>query len=493
MNAFPIDYLTGVLGAFTAATNPPAAGGPLPPSFLATPFFRNNTDDLKITSYGLFGEAYFEFNDRLKLTAGLRYNNDKKSVTARSTLASFLAPHGGTTDTVFGSPFVGTFDADPGTPGNQIIQARQVKFNKLTGRAVLDFKVTDDNLIYASYSRGYKSGGINPPLQPIFEVPESFRPEQVDAFEIGSKNSFGNGALQLNLTAFYYKYKDLQLSKIVARTAVNDNVSANIYGFEAEAIVRPDPAVVVNLGFSYLKSKVSEDKLTSNPRDFGGGRADAVIIKDITNAANCAVASTTGSAAAANAYVNQVQSLINGGLIPGVAGGANLQPTTPFPADGGIASTGAFSICSVMEATAGTVGAAFGGIEYFSAVVPVNIKGNELPQAPNYKFSAGVQYTASLGDSDMTLVPRVDLAYTGESYGSIFNGNVNKIKGYAQVNAQVQLNGTDDKWYVRGFIQNVFDANSVTGLYITDQSSGNYTNIFTLEPRRYGIAAGVKF
>ncbi|WP_194953524.1 TonB-dependent receptor [Sphingopyxis solisilvae] len=486
VNAFPIDYLTGVLGAFTAV------GGALPPSFLATPFFRNNTDDLKIKSYGLFGEAYVEFSDRLKLTAGLRYNNDKKAVRARSTLASFLAPHGGT-GSVFDSPFVGSFDADPGTPGNQIIQERQVKFNKLTGRLVLDFKVTDDNLLYASYSRGYKSGGINPPLQPIFAVPESFRPEQVDAFEIGSKNSFGNGALQLNLTAFYYKYKDLQLSKIVARTAVNDNVSANIYGFEAEALVRPDPAVVINLGFSYLHSKVSEDKFTSNPRDFGGGRADAVIIKDITNAANCAVASRTGSAAAVNAYVNQVQSLINGGLIPGVAAGANLQPTTAFPSDGGIASTGAFSICSVMEATASTVGAAFGGIDYFSAGVPVNIKGNELPQAPNYKFSAGVQYTAPLGGGGMTLVPRLDLAYTGESYGSIFNGNVNRIKGYAQVNAQMQLNGPDDKWYVKGYIQNIFNSASVTGLYITDQSSGNYTNIFTLEPRRYGIAAGVKF
>src|SRR3546814_4948749 len=56
VNAFPIDYLAGVLGAFSSANNPPAAGGPLPPSFLATPFFRNNTDDLKIKSYGLFGE-----------------------------------------------------------------------------------------------------------------------------------------------------------------------------------------------------------------------------------------------------------------------------------------------------------------------------------------------------------------------------------------------------------------------------------------------------
>ena len=497
VNAFPIDYLTGVLGAFTAATNPASAGGPLPPSFLGTPFFRNNTDSLSIKSYGLFGEAYFEFNDRLKLTAGLRYNNDKKSVTARSTLASFLVPHSLTGD-IFASPFVGSFDADPGTPGNQIIQARSVKFNKLTGRAVLDFKVTDDNLLYASYSRGYKSGGINPPLQPIFSVPESFKPEQVDAFEIGSKNTFGNGALTLNLTAFYYKYKDLQLSKIVARTAVNDNVSADIYGFEVEGMVRPDPDWVINLGFSYLHTKVSEDKFTSNPRDFGGGRADAVIIKDITNAANCAVGSTSGNAAGVNAFVNGVQNVINGGFVPGVAAGAGLRPTTAFPSDGGIASTGAFSICSVMEAAASGAFAAaglnpanFGGIQYFSAGIPVNIKGNQLPQAPNYKFSAGVQYTAHLGD--MTLVPRFDLAYTGESYGSIFNGNVNKIKGYAQVNAQMQLNGADDKWYVKGFIQNLFNSASVTGLYITDQSSGNCTNVFTLEPRRYGIAAGVKF
>jgi iron complex outermembrane recepter protein len=488
VNAFPIDYLTGVLGAFNSFANG------LPPSFLATPFFRNNTDDLKITSYGIFGEAYFEFSDRVKLTAGLRYNNDKKSVLARSTLASFLAPIGLNSDTVFGSPFVGSFDADPGTPGNQIIQARSVKFNKLTGRAVLDFKVTDDNLLYVSYSRGYKSGGINPPLQPIFAVPESFKPEQVDAFEIGSKNTFGNGELQLNLTAFYYKYKDLQLSKIVARTAVNDNINANIWGFEAEAIVRPVPEFVVNLGFSYLNTEVAGDEFSSNPRDFGGGRADAVIIKDITNAANCAVASTSGSVAGVNGYVNQINSLINAGAFAanGVRGGAGLQGTTPFPSDGGIASTGAFSICGILQAAAATVGPAFGGVEVFTAGIPVNLKGNKLPQAPNYKFSAGAQYTIGF-DNGMSLVPRFDLAYTGDSYGSIFNGNVNKIKGYAQVNAQVQLNGTDDKWYVKGFIQNIFDANSVTGLYVTDQSSGNYTNIFTLEPRRYGIAAGVKF
>src|SRR3546814_12857792 len=124
----------------------------------------------------------------------------------------------------------------------------------MTGRFVIDYKITDDNLIYASYSRGYKAGGINPPLQPVFAVPESFKPEQVDAFEIGSKNSFGNGALQLNAPAFYYKYKDLQLSKIVARTAVNDHSIAAIHGLEVECIERPDPDLFINLGFSSLPS-----------------------------------------------------------------------------------------------------------------------------------------------------------------------------------------------------------------------------------------------
>ncbi|GAA0470182.1 TonB-dependent receptor [Parasphingorhabdus litoris] len=469
VNAFAIDYIVGVLGA--------ANGG-----FLATPYFRNNTREFELESYGIFGEVYFDISDELKFTGGLRYNNDKKFVEARSTLASFLVPFGQTAD-AFESPFVGLFDADPGTPGNQIVQQRNVAFDEITGRAVLDWQFTPDNLIYLSYSRGYKSGGINPPLQPIFAVPESFGSEQIDAFEIGSKNTFAGGAFQLNATAFYYKYKDLQLSRIIARTAVNDTVDADIYGAEIEAIVRPDPDWLINMGFSYLKSKVKGDQFFSNPRDPGGGRADAVIIKDITNGANCAVVpGTAGNAAGTNAFVNA----INGGL--------GLQPTTAFPADGNIASTGAFGICSALEAQAAAIGAGFdpAGIQVLSPGVQVNLRGNDLPQAPNVKVSAGVQYTHNF-DSGWTLVPRVDIAYTGDQTGSIFNGNVNKIEGFTQANASLQLNGNDDKWFVRAFVQNIFNSNSITGQYLTDASSGLFTNIFTLDPRRYGIGAGIKF
>jgi outer membrane receptor protein involved in Fe transport len=499
VNSFGIDYLTGLLGSFTGfgSTLDANPANDLPPAYLGTPFFRNNTDRFRLKSYGLFGEAYYEFNDRLKVTLGLRYNNDKKFVRARSTLASFLVPYGDTD--AFSSPFVGAFDADPGIAGNQLFQERRVSFDEFTGRAVIDWKITDDNLLYASYSRGYKSGGINPPLQPVFAVPEAFDPEFIDAFEVGSKNVFMNGGFIFNLTGFYYKYKDLQLSRIVARTSVNDNVNADIYGLEAEAVIRPIRNFAVNIGASYLHTKVAQDKFLSNPRDPGGGRADAVIIKDITNGSNCAVASTSGSVAGVNGFVNTVNTIINGGVDtdptkPGleIKPGAGLKGTSAFPADSGLASTGAFSICGLLSALAPTVGAGFGGVDVQTAGIPVNIRGNKLPQAPNYKWNIGAQYAIPLGN-DRTLTPRVDLTYTGDSYGNIFNGNINRIEGYAQANAQIQLDGADDRWFVRAFVQNIFDSTAITGLYVTDQSSGLFTNIFTLEPRRYGLAAGVKF
>ncbi|RIV75445.1 TonB-dependent receptor [Pelagerythrobacter aerophilus] len=473
VNSFGLDYATGILGTFSAlfAEDEEGDPAPLPPSYLATSMYRNNTRDFELDSYGIFGEVYFDISDRLKFTGGLRYNNDKKSIAARTSLASFLNPFGNDGDP-FDSPYVGSYDADPGTDGNQIVQERSVSFDEITGRAVLDFQATPDNLFYASYSRGYKSGGINPPLSPVFDVDESFGPESIDAFEIGTKNTFANGALQLNATAFYYKYKDLQLSRIVARTSVNDSIDANIWGVEIEGIIRPSPRWLINATFSYLNAEVAGDQFFSNPRDPGGGDPDAVIIKDISNGSLCAVTGPAPGAAAA--FVTTVNT------------GLGLRGPEAFPSDSGIASSGAFGICALLDANAPT------GFSVLSPGVQVNIKGNKLPQAPEMKASVGVQYTAEFANG-MTLVPRFDIALTGEQYGNVFNGNVNRIESFVQANAQIQLNGPDERWYVRGFIQNIFDSSSMTGLYLTDASSGNFTNIFTLDPRRYGIAVGARF
>jgi iron complex outermembrane recepter protein len=476
VNSWGIDYLVGVLGA--------ANGG-----FLGTPFFRNNTARYELQSYGLFGEVYYNITDKLKFTGGLRYNNDKKFVSARSTLASFFVPFG-TTGSAFNSPAAAGFDGDPNRPGIQPFSDRNISFSEITGRAVLDWQITDDNLVYASYSRGYKSGGINPPLQPIFAVPDFFTPEFIDAFEIGSKNSFLDGKLRANLTAFYYKYKGLQLSRITARTSVNDNVDAEVYGLEGEFIIQPTRRLAVNLNASWLQTRVSTDKFLANPRNPAGNRDDAVIIKDISNGSNCAVVNNgAGGQAGTRAFVNGVNGAINAGAIPGLQAGAGLQDVADFPSDSGLnpGVGGAFSFCGVLQAlSAGT------GFEMLPEGVLTNIAGNQLPQAPQYKFSVGAQYTFPVGDN-MSFIPRVDMAHTGESFGNIFNGSINRVPSYTVINAQAQFNGPDDKWYIRAFVQNLTDNNAVTGLYVTDQSSGLFTNVFTLEPRRYGVAAGFRF
>jgi outer membrane receptor protein involved in Fe transport len=470
VNAFGIDYAAGVLGAATALGNP-ALGN----VYLGTPFYRNNTQDFKLKSYGIFGEAYYEASDALRFTVGIRYNNDKKSLIARSTLASFPVPANATN--AFDSPFIGAFDADPSRPGVQAWAEREVSGSEFTGRFVADYKVTDDNLLYVSYSRGYKSGGINPPLQPIFAVSDSFAPEFIDAFEIGSKNRFADGALQLNATAFYYKYKGLQLARIVARTSVNDNVDANIWGVEIEGIVRPIPPLAINLGFSYLNTEVATDKYLSDPFDPSGGRSDAVIVKDLSNGANCTVIPKgPGGAALTNGYVTAVNTNLG------------LRGPTAFPTDSGInGATGAFGLCSVL-----TANAAAAGVEVVSPGVATNIKGNTLPQAPEYKVSAGIQWTQEFSNGS-SLVPRLDMAFTGESFGSVFNNARTRIESYVVMNAQVQYNGPNSRWFVRAYIQNITDNSAITGLYSTDQSSGNFTNIFTLEPRRYGLTAGFNF
>ncbi len=501
--AFGIDYASAVLGALTSLGRT-LQGATTPPSYQGPPFFASATPDFRLKSYGLFGEVYWELNDRLKITGGIRYNHDQKSLTARNQLLNFLIPYG--TADAYSSPFAAGFDADPSTacptpgaavagaygsqPGCEAFQISSASFHATTGRFVVDYKIADDSLVYASYSRGYKSGGINPPLAQGLSATTTFKPEFVNAFEIGSKNQFGR-ALMLNASAFYYQYKGLQLSRIVNRTSINDNVDANIYGVELEAVVRPTAGLTVNMGASYLHTRVSEDLFVQNPRDPAAGRDDVVVLKDLQAAFNCVV---VPNVAGNGAGARQLVGAFNGAI--------GLGGPVAFPAGSGVTATGAYSLCGNLAATIANPSAGLRalfatptGPLAFSVVnvgIAQSIRGKELPQAPNYKWNAGVQYEAEFANG-MTLIPRADLIYVGDSFGNIFNGAVNRIRGYTQINAQLQLNAADDRWFVRGFIQNLGDSSSITGLAVNDQSQGLATNIFTLEPRRYGIAAGFKF
>ncbi|HMT43807.1 MAG TPA: TonB-dependent receptor [Chakrabartia sp.] len=455
---------------------------------LAPPFYNSETRLGRLKTFGVFGEVYFDLTDNLKITGGLRYSKDKKFISARQPFLKVPVPFG-TTDA---NAALAASDADPSVAGVQAYADQSGSFSEVTGRVVIDWKPTEDNLIYASFTRGYKPGGFNPPYDPnLFPpIPLTFGNELIDAFEVGTKNSFGRGRAQINATAFYYKYNGLQVSRIINRSSFNDNTNATIYGVELEAILKPVRALTFNANLSYLKTKVGNLNLTDT-RNPSNGRDDVVIIKDVQSAANCVVAPRVqGSVPIANtlALVNGFNAAASGGII---------RPATPVP---GTNSMGAFSLCGALgdfvraNTPAGTymfdIGQ--GGGQFLPGGVDRNLKGNQLQNSPTWKFSVGVQYEAELS-SGWTITPRADLNFTGEAWGSTFNTIRDRLKSYEIVNAQITVAAPESKFYARAFVANLFNNQAVTGKYITDPSSGLFTNIFTVEPRTYGLAAGFKF
>jgi outer membrane receptor protein involved in Fe transport len=402
-----------------------------------SPFYANSTPSASLTSTAIFGELYWNMSESFKWTAGLRWTRDEKGIRDRTMLLDV-----------------------PSTSPQPGFRVDETTFEEFTGRFGFDFKPGwgDDSTLYAFYSRGYKAGGFNPPFQnnPAFAgTPQVYDPEFVNAFEVGSKNVFANGRVQANLSAFYYQYDGLQVSKIVARTSVNENVDADIYGLEGEFVLSPVDGLVFDLNLAYLKTEIG-DFSSIDPRDPSNGNPAYTVVKDSFNGSNYVL--PTANLAAARAA---------GVLLPAALGGP-------------------FGLCSNAAAAAGC--AFFGQTNGVEA----DLSGNELAGSPEFSAKVGVQYTFGVG-AGMELIPRLDYYWRDAFYARIFNRPIDKIDSWDVLNAQLTLNSENDAWYVRGFVNNVMDDDNITGMYVTDASSGLFTNVFALDPRTYGVAVGFRF
>ena len=78
-------------------------------------------------------------------------------------------------------------------------------------------------------------------------------------------------------------------------------------------------------------------------------------------------------------------------------------------------------------------------------------------------------------------------------YARLFNRKIDKIDDWDIWNAQAYLTSPNNTWYVRAFVKNIADDDNPVGMYLTDPSSGLFTNVFTIEPRTYGLAVGYNF
>jgi len=424
----------------------------------------------ELNSQSVFGEVYWQATDTLRFTGGLRFNQDEKEATTFTTVLLSAGP--------------------------QVTTVQNVTFEETTGRLNVDWKpdlsFTDDTLLYASYSRGYKGGGFNPPgAVGLAGVKTAFDPEFIDAYEIGTKNTLANGTLMLNLTGFYYKYSGYQISKIVNRTAVNENIDAEIRGLELESIFEPVRGLRFNATVGYLQTEITDAEsidTLNRTQDTPGWS----VLKDLT----------TSNCIARDADLAIAQTVVNtggfGGLIPNpsVATGGAISPL--FGSYNYYMScTGLQVLAGAQAANIGMGGPGFGlSTSNPAAIVSegfaVDLSGKEMPNSPAFTVSLGAQYEIEL-PNEWSLTPRIDYYWQGEQYSRIYNSVHDQINAYSIVNLSLTLENPVNGWNVQAYVKNLFDDDSIQAMYLTDDSSGLFTNIQITDPRLYGISLTKNF
>jgi iron complex outermembrane receptor protein len=245
--------------------------GPLLAPAAANPSrdFVDQNATLTSNAYAVFGQAKYAFNDQWAVTAGVRYSYDKKSGTEsqRLILYSPAGPFGPVLGGLFA--FDVSSDLDPSTPGVQNFRSLSNSWDALSGTLNLDWTPNRDTHVYAKYSRGYKSGGFL--LGTLAPQPEA-KKETVNAFEVGAKQTFMR-TLQVNASAFYNDYNDLQINlqqlNAAGTASANNfvNVDARAYGLELEAIWQPIHNLQFNASYGYLNTKITKGCCFYDPAD----------------------------------------------------------------------------------------------------------------------------------------------------------------------------------------------------------------------------------
>ena len=558
-----------------------AGGAPLfglPPLYPG--FFLNATspDGLTRTGGALFGEGYFDLDNNMKMTVGLRFNNDEVTRADSSTLFNAInqaavvlsvqqailaitraqaalfgippeaitleaaiagAIQAGLIDAnylsninaysgafwsrtmnillgPFGGPAPGEqalamhygvtqaeLDAAALTPAysaarvaisNQVPIVPQINesrfltgspidasFNEVSGRIGIDYQADDNTLLYGFVSKGYKPGGLNPAIPRDFQDSSSFtfQPEEVIAFEFGRKSRNPEKRLTLNSALFAYDYTGLQTTVIKNNSSITENIDAQIYGLEVEGVYQfaamPQLAADFSYGFLSTSIKGSASVDTTNRT---AGNEDWVLLNNID----------PGALTAVNYIAREAQitpELVDQALAAGAALDLRNGVTTvsvSYPENSQGAAIPVYFSRSFLDSL---------GVETSDGNF-TNLDGNTLPYAPEHTFSIGASYTWP-EKWDGTIILRWDYYWQSSAFARVYNTIGDEMDAWSQHNVSAIYESLDDRYSVRLWMRNVGDNESITGHYLTSDTSGFFRNYFLTEPRIMGLSVGVNF
>ncbi len=185
--------------------------------------------DQKTDSYAAYAQATQALGGATRITLGGRYTYEKRRLTGN--IQQFILD---------------------GTQRVLLPTSKDASFKAPSWRVSIDHDVTDEILAYASYNRGFKSGGFNPGNL----AGPAVQPEKLDAFEVGLKTQEFNRHLRLNVAGFYYTYQQIQLNNYVlgVQNLVNA-AAARIYGVDIDTESRITERLRIVAGAELLSAK----------------------------------------------------------------------------------------------------------------------------------------------------------------------------------------------------------------------------------------------
>ena len=221
---------------------PDACGTPIGDALNSGNYLQDG--DVDIEAYGAYAEATYTVNDQWTVIAGLRYNYEERTGTG-----SFV------------------FDAI----GLDVPTNATENWDDVTPRFTLQYRPSDNMMMYATYTEAFKSGVINtgsvsPPLDP----------ETVDAFEVGIKGNNADNSVRYSLAGFFYDYQNLQISFVDETSTVStvNAAEAENYGLEFELDAELGNGFAVDLYLTYLSAEYQEF--------FNGDYANGFAIADLS-------------------------------------------------------------------------------------------------------------------------------------------------------------------------------------------------------------------
>lgn len=219
-----------------------------------------------VQTIGVFGNLDYDLTDRLTVSAGLRYEDENREL--KDFLTQVLAP----------------------VPSRLAATNAEQSMGEWSGKIGLEYKASDDILLFTSAARGVKSGGFTTYNSGLPQQLEPFTPETLYAYEAGVKSEFFDRTLRVNLSGFYYDYRDQQLQGVLytqtGRVGRMVNIpKSHIWGGELELTWRPTERLTISQAFAYKYGEYDEfffvnATATEAARDPVTGQYNTIVYSD---------------------------------------------------------------------------------------------------------------------------------------------------------------------------------------------------------------------